>query len=86
MQKRFNIATVVGGTKNEEMLKLVCSVCCDCQYIGDKYSFPLPNDMVLIDQDNPFVKRFYCCNGDCKWYTKDITGEFIKNCDCFEEL
>lgn len=24
-------------------------LCCDCQYCGDKYSFPIPNDLMEVD-------------------------------------
>ena len=27
-------------------------LCCDCQYCGDKYSFPLPNDLIEVDSEN----------------------------------
>lgn len=26
-------------------------LCCDCQYCGDKYSFPLPNDLLELHFD-----------------------------------
>lgn len=61
-------------------------ICCDCQYCGDKFSFPLPNDKILYDQENPMLKHFYCCCGDCDLYGKDVTGLGLKKCDCFEEL
>lgn len=38
-------------------------LCCDCQYCGDKYSFPLPNDLIEVDSENPFIKHYYCCCG-----------------------
>lgn len=60
-------------------------LCCDCQYLGDKYSFPQPNDIVDVDKNNEFIKHFYCCCGDCDMYEKDITALDIKMCECFEE-
>lgn len=62
------------------------NLCTECQYCGDKYSFPIPNDLLDTDRDNPFIKRFYCCCGDCDWYSRDITGKGIASCECFEEL
>lgn len=61
-------------------------LCCDCQYCGDKYSFPEPNDLLYMDPENPMLKHFYCCCGDCKLYMKDITGLGIHDCGHFEEL
>ena len=61
-------------------------LCCDCQYLGDKSSFPLPNDLIDVDPDNSFLKHYYCCSGDCSLYMKDITNLGITQCDCFEEL
>lgn len=61
-------------------------LCCDCQYCGDKYSFPEPNDLILMDPENPILKHFYCCCGDCNLYGKDITGLGIHECEHFEEL
>ena len=49
-------------------------LCCDCQYCGDKYSFPLPNDLIEVDSENPFIKHYYCCCGDSEFYGKDITN------------
>ena len=65
---------------------MVCSVCCDCQYIGDKYSFPRPNNLIDMDEDNPYIKHFYCCMGDCEQYKKDVSVQFIKECECFESI
>lgn len=50
--------------------------CNTCQYCGDKFSFPLPNDMI--------VDHHYCCCGDNDNYEKDILN--IEKCDCYEEL
>ena len=61
-------------------------LCCDCQYCGDKYSFPIPNDLLHMDPENPILKHFYCCCGDCDLYGKDITGLGIHECEHFEEL
>ena len=61
-------------------------LCCDCQYCGDKYSFPIPNDLIYMDPENPILKHFYCCCGDCDLYGKDITGLGIHECEHFEEL
>ena len=27
-------------------------LCCDCQYCGDKYSFPEPNDLLYMEEEN----------------------------------
>lgn len=62
------------------------TICCDCQYLGDKYSFPLPNDLTDVDPDNPRIKHYYCCCGDSKLYGKDVTGLMITECSSFEEL
>ena len=61
-------------------------LCCDCQFCGDKYSFPEPNDLIYMDLENPMLKHFYCCCGDCNLYGKDITGLGIHECKHFEEL
>lgn len=61
-------------------------ICSDCQYCGDKYSFPLPNDLIDIDDKNPLIKHYYCCCGDCELYRKDITSLGIKVCKYFDEL
>lgn len=61
-------------------------ICCDCQYCGDKYSFPEPNDLLYVDPQNPLLKHFYCCCGDCDLYGTDITGLGLHQCECFEEL
>ena len=61
-------------------------LCCNCQYCGDKYSFPEPNDLLHMDPENPMLKHFYCCCGDCDLYGKDITGLGIHECEHFEEL
>ena len=61
-------------------------ICSDCGYCGDKYSFPLPNDLNYTDTENPFIKRYYCCCGDNKHYMKDITGLNIGSCEDFEEI
>lgn len=62
------------------------ALCCDCQYCGDKYSFPQPNELADVDPSNPFIKRYYCCCGDCEHYGDDITGKGIYECDCFDAL
>lgn len=60
--------------------------CCDCQYLGDKYSFEQPNDLIDSSADNPFIKHYYCNCGDCKYYRQDVTGMEISDCEEFEEL
>ena len=70
----------MGEPKAEEIL------CPDCQYCGDKYSFPMPNDLLEADPENPLLKRFYCCCGDCYLYGQDITRKAITSCECFEGL
>lgn len=59
--------------------------CADCGYLGDKYSFPLPNDKIDVDDKNPFLKHYYCCCGDSERYEKDVTNEIVSHCACFEE-
>lgn len=61
-------------------------LCCDCQYCGDKFSFPLPNNLIYEDVANPLLKHYYCCCGDCEFYGKDITSLGISQCNNFEEL
>lgn len=61
-------------------------ICCDCQFCGDRFSFTLPNDKIEVDAENPSLKHFYCCCGDCDLYEKDITKLGLKKCDYFEEL
>lgn len=61
-------------------------LCCDCQYCGDKHSFPLPNNLVDVDSANPLLKHYYCCSGDCELYEQDITNLGITQCNSFEEL
>ena len=61
-------------------------ICCGCQYCGDKHSFPEPNDLPEADPENPLLKHFYCCCGDCDLYGKDITVLGVQECGCFEEL
>lgn len=61
-------------------------LCCDCQFCGDKHSFPEPNDLIEMDPEHPMLKHFYCCCGDCDLYEKDITALGIRECEYFEEL
>ena len=61
-------------------------LCCDCGYLGDKYSFPMPNDLLGADENNPALKRYYCCNGDCSLYKKDVSVMGIEHCRYFEEI
>ena len=61
-------------------------LCGKCQYCGDKYSFPEPNDLLEADPENPLLKHFYCCCGDCERYGKDITNLGIYECKHFDEL
>ena len=63
-----------------------CSLCSDCGYLGDKYSFPLPNDLADADPGNPCIKHYYCCCGDSELYGKDVTGVMITDCSCYEGL
>ena len=60
--------------------------CADCCYLGDKYSFPLHDNKIDVDDKNPFLKHYYCCCGDSERYEKDVTNEIISDCDCFEEI
>lgn len=71
---------------NKFMNEIQITICCNCQYCGDKYSFPLPNDMLEVDKENPLLKAFYCCNGDCQLYEKRIDTLGIMGCKYFEEL
>lgn len=61
-------------------------ICSDCAYCGDKYSFPYPNNLVYTSQNNPFLKRYYCCCGDNSFYMKDITDLNLVSCKDFEEI
>lgn len=63
-----------------------CPICCDCQYNGDKFSFPLPNSLIDVDEENPLIKHYYCCCGDGEFYGQDVTVLGLKQCDCFDEL
>ena len=69
------------GTEFEPIL-----LCSDCCYLGDKFSFEQPNDLVDIDPNNPAIKHYYCNCGDCDNYRKDITSMGITKCGCFESL
>lgn len=62
------------------------TLCTDCQYCGDKFSFQIPNNLPDVDPQNPLLKRYYCCCGDCERYGQDITGKIIVSCKCFEKL
>lgn len=62
------------------------TICCECMYCGDKHSFPLPNNMLEVDEENPSLKAFYCCCGDCDLYAQRIDTLGIMRCQCFEEL
>ena len=61
-------------------------LCSDCCYLGDKYSFEQPNELLDTDPNNPFLKHYYCNCGDCDNYRKDITSLGITKCSCFESL
>ncbi len=61
-------------------------LCCDCQYCGDKYSFPMPNNLIEVDPNNQLLKRYYCCCGDSDLYEKDITDLGITVCENFDSL
>ena len=60
--------------------------CADCQYLCDKYSFPMPNNKEDVFKDNPWMKHYYCCCGDSRFYGEDITSKKAFTCECFEEL
>ena len=60
--------------------------CCECQYLGDKYSFEQPNDLIDMDEKNPWIKHYYCNCGDSTHYRQDITGVKIERCKSFEKL
>lgn len=70
----------------EELPDHKVPICCDCQYCGDKYSFPEPNDLLDAYPGTPFLKHLYCCCGDCGLYKKDISILDIQQCEHFEEL
>lgn len=74
---------VIGGIKTKKETVTKCVGCC---YLGDKYSFPLPNDKIDVDAKNPFLKHYYCCCGDSERYECDVTNEIVSDCDCFEEI
>ena len=61
-------------------------ICCECQYCGDKHSFPMPNDLLEVYPENPLLKVLYCCCGDCDLYGKEVTKLGLTECKCFEEL
>lgn len=61
-------------------------ICTDCQYLGDKFSFLMPNNSPDVDEGNPLLKHYFCCCGDSDQYGKDITSKNIQSCPCFEEL
>lgn len=60
--------------------------CADCAYLGDKYSFSLPNSLPDLYESNPALKHYYCCCGDCDEYEKDVTPKMIQDCKCFEDI
>ena len=80
MAKKEHDPILIEDNKNEYPL------CCDCQYCGDKYSFPLPNNKIEVDPENPLLKHFYCCCGDCELYEHDVTPLGIRTCGHFEKL
>lgn len=59
--------------------------CNTCAFCGDKYSFPLPNELVAADPKSPFGKRLYCCCGNSELYQEDVT-ERKTVCSEYEEL
>lgn len=61
-------------------------LCRRCAYIGDKYSFPMPNDLPAVDAADPTVKCLFCCCGDYTLYGKEVTWEDLKDCEHFDEL
>lgn len=60
--------------------------CVVCSYLGDKHSFPLPNDKPDVFEDNPLMKHYYCCCGDCNQYSTDVSVKNIQECECFEDI
>lgn len=73
----------ISGVKNKNT---VVTKCADCCYLGDKYSFPLPNNKIDLDANTPFLKHYYCCCGDSERYNDDVTNEIVSDCDCFEGI
>lgn len=90
--KKLLLAQIASGSASQRRItdpsdpRYEGPLCCDCQYCGDKFSFPQPNDLLHMDPENPMLKHFYCCCGACPMYMKDITGLGIYNCEYFEEL
>jgi len=62
------------------------TICCDCQYCCDKYSFPLPNDIPEFNGNNFLLKAYCCCMEDCELYGKRIDMLGITSCEYFKEL
>lgn len=75
---------VCGKTFNLDGSEVKPILCSDCCYLGDKYSFEQPNELLDTDPCNPFLKHYYCNCGDCDNYRKDITFLGITECCCFE--
>lgn len=82
------VQEVLDGVKEDEKKRETEPVilCSDCCYLGDKYSFEQPNELLDTDPNNPFLKHYYCNCGDCDNYRKDITSANITSCSCFEGL
>ena len=66
----------IGEAKNK---KDNVTKCADCCYLGDKYSFPLHDNKIDVDDKNPFLKHYYCCCGDSERYEKDVTNEIVSD-------
>ena len=65
----------------------VCSQCADCAYLGDKYSFPLPNELEDTEHGHPLPKRYYCCCGDSPNYQKCVSSTMVvQSCEHFESV
>lgn len=60
--------------------------CGRCQYVGDKFSFEQPNDLIDRDEKYPWVRHYYCNCGDSIHYKQDITDAKIKKCESFKEI
>lgn len=70
------------GRKGAEQPACLCRT---CAYAGDKFSFPLPNDKIIEDEEHPGVKHIYCCCGDCPNYGKDLTFLGVEQCEHHEK-
>lgn len=46
----------------------------------------MTKNKIEVDPENPLLKHFYCCCGDCELYEHDATSLGIKTCGHFEKL